>query len=153
MNKDSTVMEKLALLALAGITLAALFLIAIDALSKPKIDSAVAGLLGAIVGYLAGSSKDIIATIRSYSTSAQLGKVTDQLAASAPVVEPPPTDPNAPPTDPSIPQKVEVTNQPDKPVPTEVVEPVPAETATPPAPVKWDDSVVQNPDGGNPGDS
>jgi hypothetical protein len=48
------------------------------------VDPNAATLVGVIAGGLIAFSKDIVAAIRGYAMNAQLGKVTDQLAASAP---------------------------------------------------------------------
>lgn len=87
-TRDSTFIEKMGLLTLAAFSILALSVIALMALrGDGTIDPNVAGLLGVIVGGLIAVSKDIIAAVRSYAMSAQLGKVTDQLAASGPVVD------------------------------------------------------------------
>lgn len=107
MTKDSTFFEKLALLSLAAMAIVALSVIAILALRSTGLDPNAAGMIGVIVGGLIAVAKDIVAAVRSYAMSAQLGKVTDQLAASGPVV------------DPNTPQPVVVTNPPADPVPVE----------------------------------
>lgn len=95
--KDSTFFEKLALLALAGVSIIALTWIAILALKSGSVDPNASALIGVIVTGLIAVGKDIVAAIRGYSMSAQLGKVTDQLAAAAPVVADAPTGrPNDP---------------------------------------------------------
>lgn len=88
--KTDTSNEKLALLILAGIALVALAWIALRSLQAGTVDANAATVLGVIVGGLIAIAKDIIAAIRGYSMSAQLSKVTDQLAASGPAVDPPP---------------------------------------------------------------
>jgi hypothetical protein len=82
--KDATDREKLGLLILAGLSVIALFVIAIFAIRQGQMDPNAATLVGVIVGGLIAFGKDIVAAIRGYSMSAQLGKVTDQLAASKP---------------------------------------------------------------------
>lgn len=89
--RDSTFFEKLALLALAGVSIIALTWIAILALKSGSVDPNASALIGVIVTGLIAVGKDIVAAIRGYSMSAQLGKVTDQLAAAAPVVSDAPT--------------------------------------------------------------
>lgn len=93
MNHDQTFVEKIALLALAGLCIISLTWIAIKALSTGTVDSNAATLIGVIAAGLIAFGKDIVAAIRSYAMSAQLGKVTDQLAAAAPV--PPPVSEGA----------------------------------------------------------
>lgn len=82
---NDTHLEKLAMLALAGGCIVALTWIALRALGLNHVDPNVATLIGVIAGGLIAYGKDIIQAIRSYAMSAQLGKVTDQLAASGPV--------------------------------------------------------------------
>ena len=89
--KDSTYFEKMALLVLAGGCVGALTWIALDALHA-AIDANAATLIGVIAGGLIAGFKDIVAAVRAYSMSAQLGKVTDQLAASGPAISPIPPD-------------------------------------------------------------
>jgi hypothetical protein len=84
MKQDSSFPEKLALLMLAGGCVGALTWIAIRALTSDMVDPNAATLVGVIAGGLIAFSKDIVAAIRGYAMNAQLGKVTDQLAASAP---------------------------------------------------------------------
>lgn len=83
--KDNTFAEKMALLVLAGICIVALLWIALASLHAKTLDANAATLIGVIAGGLIAFGKDIVAAIRSYAMSAQLGKVTDQLAASGPV--------------------------------------------------------------------
>jgi hypothetical protein len=92
--KESTFIEKIALLALAGGCVISLTWIALDALKAGSVDPNASTLIGVIAAGLIAFGKDIVAAIRSYAMSAQLGKVTDQLAASGPVVDapPPPAD-------------------------------------------------------------
>lgn len=85
--KTETYFEKLALLALAGLSIIVLAVIAILALHGGEISASTAGVVGVIVTGLIAVGKDIVQAIRSYAMSAQLGKVTDQLAASAPLAE------------------------------------------------------------------
>lgn len=106
---ESTHFEKLALLALAGIAIIALAAIGIIALEGGKVDPNSSAILGSIITGLAATITTIISAVRAYSMSAQLGKVTDQLAASGPLV------------DPSIVQPVNVVNPPSDPVQTEQV--------------------------------
>ncbi len=103
---ESTRLEKLALLALAGASIIALTWIALRALKAGSVDPNASALIGVIVTGLIAVGKDIIAAIRSYSMSAQLGKVTDQLAAATPTPSP------------DVPLDVTVVNQPNDPVPT-----------------------------------
>ena len=85
-------LEKVGLLILAAMGVATLAAIAVLGLYwGDKIGSEVATMLGVIITGLIAFAKDIISAIRGYAMSAQLGKVTDQLAASGPTV--PPTDP------------------------------------------------------------
>ena len=98
-------LEKLGLLALAGMSTAALAVIAVLALRAGTVDPNASTLIGVIAGGLIAIGKDIVQAIRGYAMSAQLGKVTDQLAASGPVSD--------------TPQPVIVTNQDDDPVPVD----------------------------------
>ena len=98
-------LEKLGLLALAGMSTAALAVIAVLALRAGTVDPNASTLIGVIAGGLIAIGKDIVQAIRGYAMSAQLGKVTDQLAASGPV--------------PDTPQPVVMTNQDDDPVPVD----------------------------------
>lgn len=101
---DNSKLEKVGLLALAGISVIGLIWIALRALKVGAIDPNTATLLGVIVTGLVAYGKDIVSALRGFSMSAQLGKVTDQLAASGPVGDP---------------QPVVVTNTDDAPVPVE----------------------------------
>lgn len=83
MNHDSK-LEKMALLALAFVAICALAVIAVLALRAGSVDPNASALIGVIVTGLIAFSKDIVQAIRGYSMSAQLGKVTDQLAGSRP---------------------------------------------------------------------
>lgn len=75
---NDTKLEKLLLIGLAFVSLIIL------------------GMIGVIVTGLIAFSKDIVQAIRSYSMSAQLGKVTDQLAQAGPVpADPAPKDAKA----------------------------------------------------------
>lgn len=114
MSPDNNHLEKLALLALALLSIVSLGVIAIIALRAGSIDPNASALIGVIVTGLIAFSKDIIQAIRGYSMSAQLGKVTDQLAASGPIV------------DPATPQAVIVEQPVDKPIPVETAEERPA---------------------------
>lgn len=89
---DTIQHEKIGLLIIVGMIVVALTWIAIDAMDS-GINSEAATLVGVVVTGLAAFGKDIVAALRGYSMAAQLGKVTDQLAAS----QPPPSDP--PPAD------------------------------------------------------
>lgn len=94
--KDNTYTEKVALLVLAGGCIGSLTWIAIVALNKTgEVDSNAATLIGVIAAGLIAFGKDIVAAIRSYAMSAQLGKVTDQLAASGPIPDLTTTPPDA----------------------------------------------------------
>lgn len=79
-----TRIEKLLLIGLAALALVILAVLGILSLQADTMDPNAAGMIGVIVTGLIAFSKDIIQAIRGYSMSAQLGKVTDQLAASAP---------------------------------------------------------------------
>jgi len=102
MNENNK-LEKIGLLVLATLSICILGWIGIAALRSGKIDPNASALIGVIVTGLIAFGKDIVSAIRAYAMSAQLGKVTDQLAASAP-------------TDPTVPQAVTVTNPADDPV-------------------------------------
>lgn len=106
MNPDNH-LEKIGLLALAALSLIGLIWIAIASLKADTLDPNAATLLGAIVAGLIAYGKDIVSAIRGFSMSAQLGKVTDQLAAAGPVV------------DPDKPQPVVIDQPSDKPVPVD----------------------------------
>lgn len=82
---EETRLEKLVLLALSGACIASLTWIALASLESATLDPNAATLIGVIAAGLIAFGKDIVGAIRSYSMSAQLGKVTDQLAASGPV--------------------------------------------------------------------
>lgn len=82
---DNNSLEKIVLLVLAGVAIGALTWIAIRALKAGSVDPNASALIGVIVTGLIAIGKDILAAIRSYANAAQLGKVTDQLAAAAPV--------------------------------------------------------------------
>lgn len=86
---NDTKLEKLLLIALAFVSLVILGVLGVMALMHGTIDAVAAGIIGVIVTGLIAFSKDIVQAIRGYSMSAQLGKVTDQLAQAGPV----PTDP------------------------------------------------------------
>lgn len=83
--KDTLFLEKMALLTLAAMSIIALSAIAVLAFKAGGVDPNAATLLGAIVAGLIASINLIVQAIRGYSMAAQLGKVTDQLAASGPV--------------------------------------------------------------------
>lgn len=111
MSDHDNRLEKLGLLGLAGLSLIGLIWIAVLSLAAGQLDPNAATLLGAIVAGLIAYGKDIISAIRGFSMSAQLGKVTDQLAAAGPVV------------DPANPQLVTVVQDPANPVPVEETKP------------------------------
>lgn len=106
--KDATSNEKLALLIIAGMCVGALTWLALAALRAGDVDPNVSTLIGVIATGLIAFGKDIVAAIRGYSMSAQLGKVTDQLAASQPSEPMPLSD---------EPQHVVIDNDAIKPVP------------------------------------
>lgn len=81
MNADNTRIEKIAMLAIVGG-----IVIAITVIGMATHDNTI---LGMVVTGMIAFAKDIIAAIRGYSMSAQLGKVTDQLAKAGPA----PTEP------------------------------------------------------------
>lgn len=96
MKQDQTFVEKITLLGLAGLCIVSLTWIALKALSANAVDTNAATLIGVIAGGLIAFGKDIVTAIRSYAMSAQLGKVTDQLAKSAPASESPTGTPDDP---------------------------------------------------------
>lgn len=104
MNSDNR-LEKIGLLILAALAIVTLAIISFKALSQDTVDPNAATMIGVIITGLIAFGKDIIQAIRGYAMSAQLGKVTDQLAASGPVA------------DPANPQPVTVTNDEGNPVP------------------------------------
>jgi hypothetical protein len=77
--------EKLALLMLAALTLIILGIVCVLIIRVGTVDANAVGLLGVIVAGLVAFLTAIVSAVRGYSMSAQLGKVTDQLAASGPV--------------------------------------------------------------------
>lgn len=81
---SETRVEKLALLGLAGFNLVVLAIIAVMILRVGTLEANAAGMIGVIVTGLVALPTVVIQAIRGYSMSAQLGKVTDQLAASTP---------------------------------------------------------------------
>jgi hypothetical protein len=81
---NDTSRDKLGIFILAGITLVILGLISMRIIGSEKVDANAIGLLGVIVAGLIAFLTGAIAAVRGYSMSAQLGKVTDQLAASGP---------------------------------------------------------------------
>ncbi len=83
MNPDNH-LEKIALLLLAGASIVALTWLGLAAMETKGMDPNAATLVGGIATGLIAFGKDIVAAIRAYAMSAQLGKVTDQLAASGP---------------------------------------------------------------------
>lgn len=91
----NTQLEKLGLLLLAGMSIVALTAIAILSLRAGEVTANAATVIGVIVGGLIAFGKDIIQALRGLSMSAQLSKVTDQLAASGPAVEPATAPPDA----------------------------------------------------------
>lgn len=92
---EETRLEKLVLLALSGACIVALTWIALASLKSATLDPNAATLIGVIAAGLIAFGKDIVGAIRSYSMSAQLGKVTDQLAASGPATDGQPAPQNA----------------------------------------------------------
>jgi hypothetical protein len=90
-TEAETKVEKLTLLALAGVCVISLTYIAYAALHTERLDPNAATLIGVIVGGLIAFAKDIVAAIRSYASSAQLEKATTQLAASSPANDNRPT--------------------------------------------------------------
>ncbi len=116
MNPQATTLEKIVLLVLTGICVVALTLIAMYALKGGKVDPNTATLVGVIVTALSGTATLTINTIRSYATSAQLTRATDQLAGSKPIDEKPIVPPGAIVTaaakDPDIAPDPDVTLQP-----------------------------------------
>jgi hypothetical protein len=104
---ESNDLDKAGLLAVTFACIVALTWISIKALGSDKLDPNASTLLGAIVAGLIATAGACIQAIRGYSMSAQLGKVTDQLAAAGPIV------------DPEKPQPVAVTNDPANPVPVD----------------------------------
>lgn len=104
MITDPARFEKLALLLLAGIAILALAIIAVIALRAGSVDPNASALIGVIVTGLIAVGKDIIQAIRGYAMSAQLGKVTDQLAASGPVVDLGASSSDDPPADSAAPE-------------------------------------------------
>jgi hypothetical protein len=79
------------LIGLAALSLVILGILGVLALRHGGMDANSAGMIGVIVTGLIAFSKDIIQAIRGYSMSAQLGKVTDQLAQSGPIASDGPT--------------------------------------------------------------
>lgn len=86
-------LEKIWLLGLAYVAVIILAIISIKALGLDKVDPNAATMIGVVITGLIAIGKDIIQAIRGYSMSAQLGKVTDQLAAAGPAAEAPATKP------------------------------------------------------------
>lgn len=82
---NDTKLEKLLLIGLAFVAIIILAILGVLALRHDGMDANSAGMIGVIVTGLIAFAKDIVQAIRGYSMSAQLGKVTDQLAASGPV--------------------------------------------------------------------
>lgn len=95
---EHTRLDRLGLLLVAGACIVALTWISIRALGTDKLDPNAATLLGAIVAGLIATAGACLQAIRGYSMSAQLGKVTDQLARAGPV--PAPDAPSGAPDDP-----------------------------------------------------
>lgn len=81
---ENTKLEKQLLLGICALTILALSGIAIIVVFH-GITAESGTLLGMIATGMLAIAKDIVQAIRGYSMSAQLGKVTDQLAASGPV--------------------------------------------------------------------
>lgn len=86
---NDTKLEKLLLIGLAFVAIITLGVLGVLALRHGGMDANSAGMIGVIVTGLIAFAKDIVQAIRGYSMSAQLGKVTDQLAQAGPV----PVDP------------------------------------------------------------
>lgn len=104
---NGTKLDRSGLLLVTFGCICALTWVGIRALSSAKLDPNAATLLGAIVAGLISTSGASIQALRGYAMSAQLGKVTDQLAASGPVA------------DPTVPQSVVIEQPPGEPVPVE----------------------------------
>jgi hypothetical protein len=77
--------EKIGLLLLAAAAVIGVILLAALTLHIHGVDPNAAGLVGVVVGGLVAFAKDIIAALRSYSTAAQMNRMSDQLASAAPV--------------------------------------------------------------------
>ncbi len=75
--------ERAGLIAITALIVVALVTVAI-AVMRYKLTPEAGTVLGLIVGGLLAIGKDTLSALRTYSTSAQLSKVTDQLAASSP---------------------------------------------------------------------
>jgi hypothetical protein len=90
---DPIQFDKTGLIGIAAIAVISLCGIAVYSIYH-GLNSEAATLVGVIVTGLAALTKDIVAALRGYSMAAQLGKVTDQLAASQPSasIEPVPQD-------------------------------------------------------------
>lgn len=84
MKRGDNTLEKLGLLILAGMAIVTLAVISFKALARDSVDPNAATMIGVVITGLIAFGKDIIQALRGYAMSAQLGKVTDQLAASGP---------------------------------------------------------------------
>ncbi len=85
MTCKSAQREKAALLGIAALAVLALAIIALVALNKAgNVTSESATLVGVIVAGLAAFAKDSIQAVRAFWTDDRMGKMTDQIAASAP---------------------------------------------------------------------
>lgn len=103
--------DKLALFILAGLIIIVIGLVVLGVFLKgvPEKGDAV---LGGIVTGLLLFLRDLVTAVRTSWEGQQWGKMADNLAAAPATVAPDPTP------DPDIPQKVEVINEKDHPVPT-----------------------------------
>jgi high-affinity Fe2+/Pb2+ permease len=104
MTCKSAQREKIWLLAITGLAIALLGGIAIYALSKSEnVNSESATLVGVVVAGLGAFAKDAIGAVRAFWQDDRMGKMTDQIAASAPASLS------------DAPQEVKVVNPPDDP--------------------------------------
>lgn len=90
---DFAQVEKVGLLGITLACIGALTWISVKALGSDTLDPNASTLLGAIVAGMIATAGACIQALRGFAMSAQLGKVTDQLAAAAPV--PPPASDGA----------------------------------------------------------
>lgn len=81
--KDHAAREKMGLILVIALIVAALTWIASYSIGH-RIGADVATLVGVVVTGLVSFAKDLVSALRGLSMSAQLTKVTDQLAASSP---------------------------------------------------------------------
>lgn len=98
--------DKLALFILCGALVGVIMAVVAGVFLAGPIPSAGVGLLGTIVGGVLSQFNSIIKLIQVGWESVQWGKMTDNLAAAAPAI------------DPATPQPVRVVNEPEEPVPT-----------------------------------